>query len=139
MVRSYGSWESVGQLRKEHIVCIGDERILGETDFVARALNEDELRLESKSRLNREGWTIDKLVIWVCAHCEVEHSALCRRSRDNSVSKAKALICYLGAEKLGISTTEIAVRLGISRQAVSKWISKGRSESQIEACLEKFG
>ena len=138
LVRSYGSWESVGQLRKEQIVCIGDERILGESEFVTRVLKEDEFRLESKSKISRDGWTIDKLVIWVCAHYEVEQSALYVRSRDNSVSKAKAVICYLAAEKLGISTTEIAAQLGISRQAASKWIPKGRKESETEACLEAF-
>ncbi|MET0028812.1 MAG: hypothetical protein ABW101_14385 [Candidatus Thiodiazotropha sp.] len=38
LVRSYGGWEGIKRLRKEHAHCIGDERILGDSGFVERAL-----------------------------------------------------------------------------------------------------
>lgn len=139
LVRSYGGWESIEKLRKEHIVCIGDERILGESSFVERALNEDELIVESRSRLIRDGWTLDKLFRNVCEHYELEQSALLKRSRKDSVSRAKALICYFGTERLGLTSREIAEQLQISRPAVSKWISKGRMISKEEDGLDQFG
>ena len=63
---------------------------------------------------------------FVCGCCKVERSDLLKRSRENSASRAKVLICYLGTEKLGLTAREIAEELSISRPAVSKWISKGR-------------
>lgn len=139
LVRSYGSWESIVRLRKEHIACIGDERILGESHFVEQALKGDELAIESGSILLREGWTLDRLVSLVCERCEVSRPSLLKRSREDSVSKAKALICYLGTEKLGIKSSEIANYLNISRPAVSKWISKGRQAGEEKYWFDRFG
>jgi REP element-mobilizing transposase RayT len=138
LVRSYGGWESVQFLRREHILCVGDERILGESNFVEQVLNEDELSVESKSRLHHEGWTLDRLIAWVCEHCDVQPPELYKRSRENPASKAKALICYLGVEKLGLTSAEIARHLKVSRPAISKWLSKGRALSRFENGLETF-
>jgi len=132
LVRSYGGWEAVERLRKEHIICIGDERILGDSDFVERVLREDELAIESKSRLDRDGWDLEKLIQHVCDRYELEECDILGRSRENSVSTAKTLICYLGNASLGIKSTTIARRLGISQPAVSKWISKGEKASEGE-------
>jgi len=49
LVRSHGGWESIERIRKEHIFCIGDERILGESHFVEQALKADEIAIEIKS------------------------------------------------------------------------------------------
>ena len=87
----------------------------------------------------REGWTLDELIKCVCTHCNVEQSDLRRRSRDNSASKAKALVCYLGSEKLGIKLIEIADRMEISRPAVSKWVLKGETISCVENWTDGFG
>jgi len=138
LVRSYGGWESVGRLRKEHIFCIGDERILGDSEFVERALKEDELAIESKSRLAREGWDLERLIGLVCGRYKIEVFDILRRSRRNSVSKSKALICFLGVEKLGLRSIRIAERLRISQPAVSKWISKGRNFSEETDWNELF-
>jgi predicted transcriptional regulator len=45
----------------------------------------------------------------------------------------------LGAEKLGLKSRKIAEQLGISRPAVSKWISKGREIGREEDWLDPFG
>lgn len=139
LVRSYGGWESIVRLRKEHISCIGDERILGDSSFIEYVLKEDEIAIESKSRLMQDGWNLGKLIVYVCERCKVEQSDLLRRSREDTVSEAKALICYLGAEKLGLKSRKIAEQLGISRPAVSKWISKGREIGREEDWLDPFG
>jgi len=34
LVRSHGGWQGLARLRREHAICIGDERILGSTGFV---------------------------------------------------------------------------------------------------------
>jgi hypothetical protein len=138
LIRSYGDWESVSSFRSEHRVCIGDERILGESDFVKKSLQEDELKLKVKTKLLQNGWSLEKLATWVSSYCEVSMNDLQVRSRGDSTSKAKALLCYLATTKLGIKSSEIASYLKISRPAVSKWIVKGRSVAEVVETLEEF-
>ena len=139
LVRSHGSWESIGRLRKEHIFCIGDERILGGSEFVERALKEDELAVELKTRLAKEGWDLEKLIQHICGRCGIEISDILLRVRGNSVSKAKALVCFLASERLGSKSVRIAERLRISQPAVSKWASKGREISEAEDWIDLLG
>jgi len=129
LVRSYSGWEDLARLRREHSLRIGDERIFGNSDFVERALKKDELAIESKSRLIRQGWDLDRLIHRICELFEISESALMKRSRTSRCSDAKAMVCYWGTERLGLTSREIAERLTISQPAVSKWIVKGRALS----------
>lgn len=124
LIRSYGGWQGLLSLRAEHTLRIGDERILGESEFVERVLREDELNLEAKTRLLRLGWDMEKLIQHVCEHLSVDKSLLKHKGRENKLSKAKGLICYIGTHRLGLSTKAIALRLGMSQPAVSKAAKK---------------
>ncbi len=134
LVRSYSGWESLSRLRKEHISCIGDERILGDAAFVKSALAHDELACDLKSQLERSGWTLHKLIDAVCAKASIEPRDLRRRARRNEISKAKALICFWGVENLGLSYREIADALKISQPGVSYWVKQGKRYCDRE-CL----
>ena len=72
LIRSYGGWQNVVDQRHEHGSRIGDERILGDSDFVERILKEDELQLETKARMKNAGWTLEKLMVYVCDRFDVE-------------------------------------------------------------------
>ena len=131
LVRSYGGWEAVSKLRSEHSLRIGDERILGESNFVELALRSDEINLERRSRLHQNGWNLAKLSQNVCALLEVQEQDLTLRARAKPVSTAKALICFWGINELGLSLAAIARRFEMSPQAVSRRVRQGRA-----LCLE---
>jgi REP element-mobilizing transposase RayT len=125
LIRSHGGWESVAQLRKEHIACIGDERILGSSDFVESALRHDSLPEQKISRLSRAGWDIEKLAQWTCRYTGINPEQLASKARGGKLSQAKSILCYLGARELGMTMREIANFLSISQPTVSAWIKKG--------------
>lgn len=127
LVRSHGGWESLSRFRQEHVRIIGDERILGHSDFVEQSLRQDDLVLDSRDSLRRDGWNLEKLISRVCRYCDVSEDRLLTKSRSNNLSVAKTLICHWGSEKLGYSAREIAARLGISQPAVSRWNKLGRT------------
>jgi len=131
LVRSYGGWDSVKALRKEHVQRVGDERILGESDFVERVLKEDALKLKEKANLEHDGWNLERLVQVVCHYCEVDVLDLRSKGRANQLSLAKGLICYWGTHHLGLTTHVLAGRLGISQPAASQSSARGR-----KYCLE---
>jgi REP element-mobilizing transposase RayT len=126
LVRSYGGWESLRQLRKEHVHCIGDERILGNSAFVEKALAQDFLNLEKATQRIQAGWDLDTLIRRVCAYWNVDEEQLHRKARANDLARAKALICLWGSQELRLSLRDIAQRLSISQPAVTQWISRGR-------------
>lgn len=132
LIRSYGGWQNVVQFRRDHELRLGDERILGDSDFVERALREDELQMERRTQLERSGWDLETLIERVCQSFELEMERLKDKGRLNEVSMAKALICYWGVRQLGVKTSTLASRLGISQPAVSKSVKRG-----AEYCREK--
>jgi REP element-mobilizing transposase RayT len=125
LVRSYGGWETVRDLRQEHKVRIGDERILGDSDFVTAVLKKDILAINKKTHWQLQGWNLKKLVNIVCDYFEVPPSDLKQRSRQNALSNAKSVICYLSIHELGLSSTEIAKYIVMSQPAISKAAKRG--------------
>lgn len=125
LIRSSGGWEALSRIRREHICCIGDERIFGDTNFVEQALRQDELAVDLKSTLEREGWTLDKLITAVCRLHEVSEQQLLKKTRQTNSSNAKSLICYWGTEMLGLTAKEIATRLQLTHPAVSYRVKMG--------------
>ncbi len=132
LVRSYDGWESISRLRSEHKCCIGDERILGSSQFVERALFDDELQIDARTSRKQQGWNLDLLIDTVCEDYNVERLRLTSKARGNELALVKSLVCFWGAEELGVTLVEIAMRLEISQQAVSKWVKKGRDYCRSE-------
>jgi|GEM_PF-4461769 len=94
-VRSYGGWEALYKLRKEHSCRIGDERRLGASNCVEQALRKDELNINLKSRLELVGWDLEKPINCVCSYCSVNVESLLKKVRNRNIPLAKSLICCL--------------------------------------------
>lgn len=125
LIRSYGGWETIAHLRKEHSCCIGDERILGDSKFVENVLAQDELAIKKKSLYLQQEWNLNKLIEKVCELCNIDVHQLSGKARANKLAQAKSLICYWGTRELELPLREIAERLRISQPAVSIWVKKG--------------
>ncbi len=133
MIRSHGGWESIERLRKEHIACIGDERILGSSEFVTSALRQDSLWTQQPTRLANAGWNIEKLAEWVCHSTGIDQDNLLLKARGGKLSEAKSILCYLGARELGLTIREIADFLSISQPSATAWVRKGEAHCKANA------
>ena len=123
--RSAGGWDGVRQLRGAKEFWRGDERILGDGDFVSDILKRSEETLAKKERLRRSGWDLPRLVERVCRLKAVKADAIGKKERTRPLSEARGLIAYWGYHELGIGGPELAKILGISRPALSKAIKRG--------------
>ena len=103
----------------------GDQRILGDPDFVGRVLKAIDEKIERREKLLRENWNLDRLIGSVCEFMAVGKEDLKKKGRGNKLSKAKALIAFLGARELGAKRTEIARYFEASKQAVGKSLVLG--------------
>ena len=123
--RSAGGWEGLMNLKRSGEYWRGDERILGDGDFVNRVLQSAEETLTDREELKRRGWDLPRLVNEVCGILSVDPEDICKKGRSNNLSYAKGLICYLGHGRLGLSGKELARYFKISRPSVSQAIQRG--------------
>jgi len=125
LVRSVGGWLNLSELRKANVRVKGDERILGESDFVERMLQEAGEAFERKSLLKSQGWDLDKLAAYVAKLLDMDVSAVWSSGKYRPIVEARSLLCYWAVRELGITMTCLAKRLKLSVSAVSQSVERG--------------
>jgi len=131
--RSAGGWERIKAFRGMKEYWRGDERILGDGEFVRTVLKLAGEEMKRKEKLLREGWTLDRLVKSICEIMRVDPNDLRKKGRASDLSGAQGLIAYFGYRALGISGNELTQLFGISRPALSKAINRGESIAKEKA------
>jgi putative transposase len=135
LLRTVGGWKGLKDLRDSGERVRGDERILGGSEFVERVLRESDEEWEKKSLLRQRGVNLERLLEKVAGQFGVDSKDLKSGSKVSTVAKARAVLCYLGVRKLGLTSVTISKELGISPSAVSKAIvraQKGLQPDDIE-------
>jgi len=123
--RSAGGWEGVMNLKRAGEYWRGDERILGNGNFVNAVLRAAEESLTHREKSKMQGWDLGRLVTEVCEILSVDPGDIRKKGRANNLSYAKGLICYLGHSRLGLTGMELARYFNISRPSVSQAIQRG--------------
>ncbi|HAM38363.1 MAG TPA: transposase [Elusimicrobia bacterium] len=123
--RSAGGWIGVLSLKRANAGWQGDERILGDGDFVNKVLKDSEESMIKKERLKKEGWDINKLVRKVCEMTGIKEEEIHRRSKDSKISQARSLVIYWGNKELGITGVELGKYFGITKPSISASIKRG--------------
>lgn len=126
LLRSVGGWRGLKELRELGEKVRADERILGGSEFVERVLRESNEEWERRSLLRQRGVSLKVLVEKVAEEFGVDTEDLKSGSRVRAIAKGRAVICYVGVRKLGLSSVSIAKELGVSPSAVSKSIVRGQ-------------
>jgi REP element-mobilizing transposase RayT len=126
LIRSQGGWAAVKTLRATGSFQKGDERILGDSEFVENALRNSEEKLERTSRLALEGFDFDRVVERVAELLEVSADEVLSVGRKRQTVTARRLLCFWAASELGLSQVWLARRLRISQPAVSAAVESGR-------------
>jgi putative transposase len=126
LVRSIGGWAAVKALRKSGLFQKADQRILGDGDFVERALTQANERLESKYGLKAQGYDFQKVVQRVAELLDMSVEEVTSPGKRRSVVKARNLVCYWAHRELGMSQTELAGKFSVSQPAVSAAVQNGQ-------------
>jgi len=125
LIRSTGGWKELKDFRRRGIHLKGDERILGDSDFVESVLEEQNERLEQRYRLQMQGYDVDKVVDRVAKLFELKPEEVLSSSKQPQRVKARSLLCYWAVKKLEVGGADIARRLKISQSAVSRAVARG--------------
>jgi len=132
LVRSLGGWQQIKDLRKKDIRLKGDERILGDTDFVLAVLEESEERLQRRYELEAQGVNLDDVAQRAAFLFGIEPNEIYTSGKQPSLVGARSLFCYWAVRELGISATALARKLKLSQPAVSISVKRGEKIARDE-------
>ncbi len=93
-MRSAGGWTNVKALRKAKKYLKGDERILGDSDFVEQVLSEAEEAFEKKYMLQAQGLDLDEIAERVGELLDMEVGEIWAEGKHRKIVKACSLLCY---------------------------------------------
>ena len=125
LIRSLGGWAAAKAMRGDVERIKGDERILGDGNFVQSVLENCRQELDRRYRYQARGYDFDWLVGQVATLLSLDHGVVTRRGRYPDTVEARSVLCYWAARELGISTLELSRRLGISQPTASQSVKRG--------------
>lgn len=125
LVRSYGGWTQVKALRKSGSGVKGDERILGDNDFVKQVLKAADEKMKRKYQLQSEGFNLEMVTNRVADLLGMQSEEVWARGRHRRTVEARSLLCFWATSELSISQTFLAKKLNISQPAVGLSVKRG--------------
>jgi hypothetical protein len=125
LIRSAEGWSEVKGLRRAHAHMKGDERILGDGDFVKSVLDAANEQLERKYMLAAKGFDFEKVAQRVTEVFGIDIDQVLAAGKHPQTVKARSLLCYWAVRELGMSGMDVARKLGLSQSSVSKSAKRG--------------
>jgi putative transposase len=124
-IRSAGGLSEFRRLRNNGSRPRGDERILGDSKFVARVLLNTERQSNRRHELPSRGYDLDRLSKRVSTLLNVKPKDIFSHRKHPESVKARSVFCYWGVKELRESATALARKLGVSQPAVSISVKRG--------------
>jgi REP element-mobilizing transposase RayT len=126
LIRSLGGWTEVKRQRRSKMGRLkGDERILGDSEFVQRILEQANEQLERGYALAGQGWDQEKVALKVASLYRIAPEEIYRKGRQQVRMEARSLFCYWCARELGLPLTDLAAALGLTPAGVSYAVRRG--------------
>jgi hypothetical protein len=126
LIRSVGGWAAAKALRKANALQMGDERILGDGDFVEAVLSESNEAYERKYRLKDKVIDVDTSARRAAQIAGVEPSQVWASGKRSMVVLARSLLCYWATSELGISRVWLSKRLNFRNRGSAFRLRGGR-------------
>jgi hypothetical protein len=101
LIRSNGGWSAIKSYRKAGIRVKGDERILGDSDFVEQVLEGAQESFERQYILKSEGYNFDAVLRRAAELLNIELEEILRPNKQPRTVKARSLVCYWCNRGLG--------------------------------------
>lgn len=125
LIRSLGGWVAAKVMRGSTERIKGDERILGDGDYVKAVLANCKQQLERRYQYLARGYDFDWLVVRVAALLSLDPEIITRQGRYPETVEARSVLCYWAARELGLTTLELSKRLRISQPTASQSVKRG--------------
>jgi putative transposase len=91
---------------------------------VLRACDE---KMAYRYHLRAKGYDLEKVIMRVSDLMNMEPSQILRTGKARERVQARSLLCYWAVRELGISMSELSVKLGLSLAGVSQSVRRGET------------
>jgi putative transposase len=125
LIRSTGGWAALKSFRRLKIHVKGDERILGDSDFVESVLEEQNERLERRYNIQMQGYDFEKILDRVAKMFELKPEEVLIKANQRLRVKARSLLCYWAVNELEMTGAAVGRRLKMSKSTVSRAARRG--------------
>jgi REP-associated tyrosine transposase len=125
LVRSAGGWNALKGLRKIKAYMKGDERILGDSNFVETVLKACQDEFDRKYLLKAGGYDFDTVVDRVAQVLGMNRAEVLSSGRQPHKVQARSLVCFWASRELGMSMIQLSKRLKISQPTASQSATRG--------------
>jgi putative transposase len=130
LVRSLGGWEELKKQRRQKAYMKGDERILGDSDYVDEVLRTANEYLHTSYQLRAMGLDLDTIAQRVAAQIGMPVEAVWAFGKHRQTVEARSLLCYWAVRLIGLNMSSLSKRLKISATAVSQSVARGEVLAQ---------
>jgi putative transposase len=107
-------------------IAIRDSYVVGNRPFVARVLTDANHPAADRLLDSPLTCSVEDLIEAVCGELGVPRENIASRMKHKPISDARAAIAWLGVDSLGMTQTELARHLGVTQQALSFSLQRGR-------------
>lgn len=126
LVKSPGGWAETKKTRKPDMQrAKGDERILGDYDFVSSVLSKSKEPVNEAYKLKGVGVDYTDVEKQASRKFGINKTDLYSKSRKQHIVNARSVFMFWANRKLGYSCTELARRFKITQPAVSYAVERG--------------
>jgi hypothetical protein len=126
LIRSLGGWTEAKKLRlKGQDRVKGDERILGESDFVLKILDQANEKYNRHYELKSLGYDLNKIEQRIQELLDIEASDIYSNGRRPWQVEARSLFCYWAVCESGMSQSDMAKLLRMSQPGVGYAVRRG--------------
>jgi hypothetical protein len=125
LIRSVGGWKALKAFSQLKIHIKGDERILGDSDFVKSVLEEQNERLVRRYHLLTQGVDFDNITDRVAKLFCLKPEQVLSSGKQPQRVKARSLLCYWAVKELEMSGADVAQKLKVGNSAVSRSVVRG--------------
>jgi len=127
LIRSMGGWSAVKVLRKARTYMKGDERILGDSDFVETVLRQSQEAYERRYRLKAKGVDLEIITRRVAKLLNMSLHEVGSKGKYRRIVAARSLLCYWAVRELDMSVSALARRFEVSATAISRSVLRGEA------------
>ena len=132
LLRSMGGWSALKAIRATGMRVMGDERILGSSDFVETVLKNANEEYEQRSRFRSKKLSLEKIIDTVSGYFEITSDEIKSQSRRRAVARSRAVISIVAIEQMGFSGADVARALNLTPSAISKLILRARNDPVLK-------
>ena len=126
LLRSHGGWSGLKANRCAGDCQKGDERILGDGDFVKEVLAQAQERMESQYRLAAEGYDFEALLRRVAQITGLTTQQILDTQRNRGRTNAMSILCFWATDQLGITQVWLSQIFNKTQSAISHAVRRGK-------------